>query len=209
MALADMYELVHNMTLFDKEVLNVYHVERDNAAEKAADISDAFQNSILPTLRLYQVDAVINNSTLVFNLEDTEDFGTFTLSAATGSRAVSPSPRFVSPGTRFPSSNRAIRSGFKRFPGASEVDYADGVLNATATTLLENIGDDLIGNWLASSDSHVVGNYVIIKRVCKTTDPVTGKCLVYRLPKTDGELEFFKPTSRIVQLNVSSQVSRK
>lgn len=209
MAIGDMYEVVHDMSLFGRNVLNVFHVERANGGELAGSISDAFQNSILPTLRLYQTTTVVNNELRIFNLGTSTDFGTFTLSAAAGLRAAPSSPSFVAPGMRFPSSDRDIRSGFKRYAGGSESDYADGVLNAAALVLLTDIGDDLTADWLASSDSHIVCNYAIIKRICKTTDPVTGKCLVYRLPETDGELKFYKPSSFINQADVSSQVSRK
>lgn len=209
MALDDMFEIVHDCTLFNKPVLNVYHVLRANSGETSGAISDAFQNSILPTIRLYQVDDVVNNELRIFNLGTSTDFGAFTLAAATGLRTGLPSPRFIAPGMRFPSRDRDIRSGFKRYAGGSEADYADGVLDATALGLINDIGDDLLGNWLASSDSHIVCNFVIIRRVCKTFAPDGETCLIYRLPELDSELEFYQPTTRLTNTDISSQVSRK
>lgn len=207
--IVDIYEIVHRATFLGRPLLNVYHVERDNTAENAATISDAFQNSILPTLRAFQLTDVVNIDTLVFNLGTSTDFGTFTLAAATGNRALVASPRFVGPGIRFPSTDRAIRSGFKRFGGGSEIDYTDGVLTAAALSLMDDTGTVLVADWLATSDSHVVCNYVIIGRVCKTLDPVTGKCLQYRLPETDAELKFYTPQTSVTQTDVTSQTSRK
>lgn len=209
MALADTFELVHDMTQRGKNILSVYHLLRANSGEDAAAMSDAFQNSILPVLRLQQSSPVINNEVRVFNLGDPLDFKTTTLGAAPGLRVGADSPTFIGGAVRFPSLNRDIRAGQKRFPGMEETDYTGGSLVAAANTLLENNADAMLANWLASSDSHHVANYIVIKRVCKTEDPVTGRCLVYRLPETDGELVFFQPTARVVNQEISSQVSRK
>ena len=209
MALVDMYEIVYDATIQGQSVLSVYHVVRSSAIENAATISDGFQTSILPILRLQQNDNIISNELRIFNLGTPTDFGTFTLGSAAGLRAGLSSPTFISGAVRFPSLNRDVRSGHKRFVGMEETDYFDGTINAAANTLLENNGDAMIGNWLSSIDAHVICNYVVIMRICKTVDPVTGKCLVYRLPDDNLELVFYQPTSRIVNQEISSQVSRK
>ena len=209
MAIVDMYNIVHDMTLLNKPMLNVYQVERANSGETAGAVSDAFQNDILPAIRLFQTNDVVNNELRIFNMGDPLDFGSFTLSASLGFRTGLVSPRFVSAGIRFPSTNRDVRSGFKRFAGAEESDYTDGVIIGATITLLNNIADAMLANWTASADSHTVCNFVIVKRVCKTLEPVTEKCLQYRLPETDGELVFYTPTSRITQSDITSQVSRK
>lgn len=208
MALADVFQLTHNMTWQGKSLANMYHVFRANSGEQAQSINDSFANSILPIIRLWQSDSLNNVDIVCFNLDDEEDFHTQSIAAA-GFRAVTNSPSFVSPAIKFPSLNRLIRAGQKRHAGSGEGDYTSGSLVAAAVTLLENIGDAMIGNWLASADSHIVGNYIILQRVCDEVDPVTGKCLKYRLPETDGELKFYQPTARIVNTEISSQVSRK
>lgn len=209
MAITDIYEIVHRMTVQNKKMVTVFHVERSSGVETAGSISDAFQNSILPIIRLLQNTGVTNDEIFVFNLGTTTDFGTFTLSAAAGLRAGAFSPTFISGAIRFPSLDRDIRSGHKRFNGMLESDYTTGVIIAASLVLLDNIGDAMIGGWLSSVDSHLVCEYIIVKRVCETTDPVTGKCLEYRLPKIESELKFYEPNSRITNPEIASQVSRK
>jgi len=209
MALSDMYQVTHKMTQQGQTILSVYHAERASAAEEAQEINDAFANSILPILKLQQVTTIVSVEVTSFNLATTTDFHTQDLSGNDGLRAAAASPTFISGAVRFPTLDRAVRSGHKRFCGMAELDYTDGVLSATAIGLLEDVADALIANWLANVDSHIVCSYAIIKRVCDETDPITGKCTKYRLPETDGELVFYEPTSRLVNSDVSSQVSRK
>ncbi len=209
MALNDIYQITHDMTLFGKTVISTYHVERSSGVEVAGSISDAFQNSILLALRLLQSDEVVNNELRIFNLGETTDFGTFTLGASVGLRLGLDSPRFISGAIRFPTRDRDVRNGFKRLPGMLESDYTDGVISAATLVLMDDIGDVLIADWLSSIDAHVVCNYVVLARVCETFDPVTGKCIEYRLPDSDVELKFFTPNQRISQVDITSQVSRK
>lgn len=209
MALDDMYQITHSMTQFGQPQLNTFHVLRANAGESAGSISDAFQNSILPILRLFQSNTIINNEIRIFNLETTTDFGTFTLSSALGLRVGNDNASFVSTAMRFPTRDRDVRSGHKRFGGTLEEDIVDGVLQAAPLVLLTDIGDAMIANWLATADSHFVCSYVIIKRICETFDIPLDKCLEYRLPETNGELVFYQPNTFVTNPEISSQVSRK
>lgn len=204
-----MYDIVHDMTLRGQNVLNAYQVERANAGEGAGSISDAFQNSILPIVRLWQNDNVVNNEIRIRNLGDPLDFGTFTLAAAAGLRVGATSPSFVSGGIKFNRLRSDMKSGFKRFAGAEEGDYVEGVLSAAALVLLTNMGNAIIGNWLSSIDSHIVCNYVIIKRICTTTPPPGDPCPSYRLPTPTDTLTFYTPSSFVNSTNIRSQVSRR
>jgi hypothetical protein len=152
---------------------------------------------------------VFNTDVIVFNLDNPLDFGTFSLGGVFGLRAGARSPSFISAAIRFPSTNRDVRAGQKRFPGMMETDYTTGDIVAGTLSLMDDIGDALIGDWLSSVDAHVVCNYAIIARVCKTVDPVTGKCLQYRLPEIDGELTFYLPTSFVKNSEITTQNSRK
>ncbi len=209
MPINDMYQITHDMTQFGQSQLNVYHVQRNNSGETAGSISDAFQNSILPILRLFQSNTVVSNELRIFNLGVSTDFGTFTLGGALGLRVGSDNPTFLAVTMRFPSRDRDIKAGHKRMGGSLESDIVDGVIDAPTQTLMTNIGNALIANWLASSDSHNVCSYAIIKRHCETVDPVTGECIEYRLPKLDGELFFYLPNAFVNNTDISSQVSRK
>lgn len=209
MALTDMYNVVHDMTLLGRNMLNVYQCERTSPIESAGSISDAFQNSVLPIIRLWQSDEVVNNELRIFNLGTSTDFGTFTLSGALGLRIGTDGPAFISGEVKFPSIDRAVRTGFKRFGGMLESDDSNGVLNGAAVTLLDNIGAAMIASWLATSDAHAVCNFVIIKRVCTTVPPPGDPCPQYRLPLTGDPLVFYQPNQRITVLSTRSQVSRR
>lgn len=209
MALIDLFQLVHTYQAFGVNCANIFHAERANAGEGAQAINDAYANSILPIYRLLQSDAYLNTSLTTFNLGDPLDFHTQDLAAAAGFRVGEDAPSFVSAGVRFPTLNRLVRSGQKRFAGILESDMFEGVLSAAAQTLVNNVADALIANWLASSDSHHVCNYVIVKRECEEVDPVTGKCVKYRLPEPPETPVFYTPNARQLNLDVTSQVSRK
>lgn len=209
MALTDLFNIVHDMSLFGQNVLNVYQVERANAGEQSANIADAFQFSILPDVRAAQSASVIHNELRIFNLGTSTDFGTFTLGAAVGLRAGTRLQSFSSGGIKFPSRDRALRSGFKRYCGMLETDDVDNALSAAYIALLDTLGGVIVGNWLASADSHHVCNYIIVKRVCIITPPVGDPCPQYRLPETGDPLVTSTPNQSITQLNTRSQVSRR
>lgn len=209
MALDDMFNLVHEMTFQGQTILNVYQAERANPSEDAQAIGNAWENSVFPSILAWQPNGIVNIEQRIFNLGDPLDFGTFSLGSAAGVRAGAQSPSFAAGEIRFPSLNRSVRAGFKRYAGVMEVDDTNGVLVAAAITLLETIGTNLVSNWLASSDSHHVANYVVIKRICTSTPPPGDPCPQYRLPEMGDPLTFYTPTSRVVPTTTRSQVSRR
>ena len=209
MALIDLFQTTHKYAAFGQNMHNTYHTERANPGEFAQEINDAFVFTIWPLLRLLLTDSFSSIEVVTYSLGDDADFHTQTLAVDGLRPSVGDEPSFVAGGIRFPSLNRSVHSGQKRFPGLVETDISDGVIQATAIGLLEDIADGLIGDWLASSDSHHVCNYVIIERVCEDEDPITGRCLKYRLPEDDETPVFYTPTARVVNPNATSQVSRK
>lgn len=209
MALNDMYNIVHDMTNLGQSTLNVYQVERTSAVESAGSISDGFQNSILPVLRAFQSSSVINNELRIFNLGESTDFGTFSIGAAAGFRVGADPPAFTAAELKFPSLDRAVRTGFKRYAGLLEADDTDGVLGGTVLALLNTLGTAIIAPWLSSIDSHAICNFVIIKRVCDVVPPPGEPCPQYRLPETGDPLVFYQPNSRIALTSTRSQVSRR
>lgn len=209
MALIDVFQLTHNYSAFGEPMANIYHALRENSGETAQDINDAFVNTVMPAIELLWTQAYTSIDLVCFNLGDPEDFHTQSGAGLDGTRVGANEPTFVAAGVRFPSLNRNIRSGHKRFGGMMEADVDNGDLIPATVTLVEDIADDLIGDWLASSDSHHVANYIILKRVCDEVDPVTEECLKYRLPEDLEVPVFYIPTSRVVNSSVTSQVSRK
>lgn len=209
MALEDLFQLTHRFTAYGVTMNNAYHAERANPGETSQEINDAFNFTILPIIRLLQPDSFTNVETICFNLGDDTDFHTQAIGNAGLRVSVSDSPSFLAAAVRFPSRIRGVHSGQKRFAGLMEADVNFGNLIAGTVTLIENIADALIADWLASADSHIVCNYVIIKRVCDVVVPEGDPCPQYRLPK-DAEIPvFYTPVTRVLNTEVSSQVSRK
>lgn len=207
--LVDMYEVLHKHHIGQTQLLNVYHCERANSGELAGSISDAFQNSVLPTIRLFQDTAVVNDSLEIRNLDEATDFGSFSLTAALGLRAGTETSDFLAGQVKFPRLRSDMKAGFKRYGPINEADMTGNDLVVGTVTLLSNIGDALVDDWLATSDSHIVCNFVIIKRVCDVVVPEGDPCPQYRLPKTDEELTFYTPLQGIGMGTVRSQVSRR
>lgn len=207
--LTDLYQTTFNFAAFGQPCANIFHSERANAGETAQSVNDAFSNSIFSVYQLLltaQYEAV---DLVSFNLGNPLDFHTQDISGNPGVRVGADSPSFVSAGVRFPTLNRLVRSGQKRFAGLLESDYVEGVLVAGVLALIANVADAMLADWLASSDSHIVCNYVVIGRVCDEVDPATGKCLQYRLPEPPEVPLFYRPNARQINPDVSSQVSRK
>lgn len=209
MAIIDIYNILHKHHIGTTQLLNVYQVERANSGEVAGGISDGFQNSILPTLRLFQDNQVINDSLEILNLGTPTDFGSFSLSAAAGLRAGVETSDFLAGQVKFPRLRSDMKAGFKRYGPINETDMNGNQLAAATVTLLDNIGAAIVGNWLSSIDSHIICNFIIVKRVCTTSPPEGTPCPQYRLPETDGELVFYQPTQGSGMSSVRSQVSRR
>lgn len=209
MALVDMFQVTHVFNAFGVTMNNAYHVERANPGETAQDVNDSFVNSILPAIRLLQPDTFTNVEVVCFNLGLDTDFHTQAVGNDGLRVSAADSPSFLAAAVKFPTGIRGVHSGQKRFAGLLEADVSFGTLVAGTQTLVNNIADDVIADWLASSDSHIVANYVIIQRVCDTVPPPGDPCPQYRLPVSDAELEFYTPTTHVLNVNVSSQVSRK
>jgi len=209
MALADMFEILHKHHIGSTNLLNVYHCLRANPGEQAADISNGFQFSVMPSLRLFQDTQVVNDSLEIRNLDDPLDFGSFILVADPGLRVGTETSDFLAGQVKFPRLRSDMKAGFKRYGPINEADMSGNDLVAGTITLLDNIGAALVGNWLSAIDAHQIANFVIIKRVCTTTPAPGDPCPQYRLPETDGELVFYQPAQGVGMSTVRSQVSRR
>lgn len=209
MALDDLYQTTHKFAAFGVTMHNVYHSERVNPGETAQDINDAFAFSIRPHIRALQPTFFTNIELVTFSLGDSQDFHTQAIADAGLRVVIDASPSFVAAGVRFPTRDRDVHAGQKRFAGLVEADIQTGVIIAATLVLVQDIADALLLPWLASSDSHQVANYVIIKRVCDEVDPVSGDCLQYRLPKDAETPVYYQPNSSVLNSDATSQVSRK
>lgn len=209
MALIDLFQLTHKFTAFGVSMHNAYHAERANPGETAQDVNDAWVFTILPIIRLLQTVTFTNVEVVCFNLGDDTDFHTQAIGNAGLRAAASDSPSFLAAAVKFPSLIRGVHAGQKRFAGLQESDINSGNIIVGSQPLVTNIADALIADWLASADSHVVGNYVIIQRVCDSVPPPGEPCPQYRLPEGAEIPVFYTPNTHVLNTEVSSQVSRK
>lgn len=209
MALIDMYEILHKHHIGTTQLLNVYHCVRANSGEVAGSISDGWQNTLITIIRTFQDTAVVNDSIEVRNLGDPTDFGSFSLTGALGLRIGLETSDFLCGQVKFPRLRSDMKAGFKRYGPINENDMTGNTLLAGTVTLLDNIGTAIVGDWLSSIDSHIIANFVIIKRICDTTPPPGDPCPQYRLPVIDAELVFYQPQQGIGMDTVRSQVSRR
>jgi len=209
MAIGDLFEVLHKHSIGQTQLLNVYQVERANSGENAATVSDGFQNDILPVLRLFQDNQVVNDSLEIRNLGDALDFGSFSLGSAPGLRAGTETSDFMAGSVKFPRLRSDMKAGFKRYGPINEGDMDGNDLVAATITLLNNIGAALVADWTSSIDSHVICNFIIIKRVCDVVVPEGTPCPQYRLPKPPEVPVFYTPTQGLALATVRSQVSRR
>ncbi len=209
MALDDWFEILDKQDMFGQSILNVYHVQRASAGFNAVTILDAFENTVLTPLLPLQ-DAALSHTILeARNLGDVTDFATLVPSPAVGTRTGDPFAQFTAAAVQFNRTRTDMKNGQKRFCAGVETDSAGQSWVAAFVTLMQSLGDDMIGNWVtAAAPSTPVCNFGIIKRVC-TVEPPPTPCPSYRLPETDLELQFYIPTVALARGNKRSQVSRK
>ncbi len=209
MALNDMYEIVDRQVLGTSIINNVYHVVRDNVAIKANTIAEAFEDRILTPLLPLQDGALSHVSIDVRNLKDATDFAVRVPVPAVGTRVGEPFTSFVAAAIQFNRTRTDIKNGQKRWSVGVEADADGNNWLAAFVTALETLRDPILALWFTDAlPAAPVCDYVVIQRVC-TVQPPPVPCVSFRLPLTDGELQFYNPTSAIIRGVVRSQVSRK
>jgi len=208
MALTDIYQLTALGTYQAKPANNVWHVERLGTGFSATDVNQAFNDHVRADQLALQQPGLEITELKTFNLGVPTDFENLPLTGAIGTRAGTRAAQFVAFAFRFPTTNRDIRSGRKRFGGAAE-DIATGEdIAAAFITDMNTLGASIIDPWETAAAPGVdVCRYVVLKRV-KVVDPVTG-AVTYRLPETDAELKFFAPVASISQNTLRTQNTRK
>lgn len=208
MALSDMYQLAAIATYRDKPSNNVWHVERLDAGFSSTDVNQAFVDHVMAKQLALQLPNNTISELKTFNLGVPTDFENLPLVGAIGTRGGSFAAQFISFAFRFPTTNRGIRSGRKRFGGAAEEISSGEDIAPAFLTDMDTLGAAVIDPWeTAAAPGIDVCRFVIIKRI-KVTNPTTGK-VSYRLPETDAELSFYAPISFISQDTLRSQNTRK
>lgn len=208
MAITDIYNITALGSYRTKPSNNVYQVERLDSGVTAADINQAFQDSLLVTQLALQLPNYDMSELQTFNLGTGTDFENLPLTGKVGTRAGSDASSLLAFAYRFPTLNRDIRSGRKRFGAvADEISTGNDIAPAFLTDMNSH-GDNIIANWeKAAAPGVAVCRFIIVKRI-KVVDPISGK-ITYRLPEDDIELLFYSPTAFISDDTMRSQNSRK
>ena len=211
MALDDFWEIKDNQVYLGKPVLNVYHAKRVEAGATAADVGQAFLDSIVNgTLDALQPEDLLRTTVEVANLEDATDFSSQDSSAFPGVIIANDLPTFNAATIQFNRTRTDMKNGRKGFLAGTELEQDAGEWNAGFITLLNGLADAILAPWVENAAPGVdVCVFVILKRFCIV--PAQDPCQAYRLPSNDVEADdnHYVPTSALVRKQVRSQVSRK
>ncbi len=208
MALVDIYQVTQLASMNNRPANNVYHVERLDPGFDATNINQAFIDSLQVSQLALQNPVLSVSELQCFSLGNSVDFENLPQVGKVGTRLGSQAAQFIAFAFRFPTLDRDIRSGRKRFGGASEEISSGNDLAPAFITDMNTHGANMIANWEEASAPGVgVCRFVIVKRIL-VINPVTG-AESYRLPETDGELQFYAPTAFISNVTLRSQNSRK
>lgn len=209
MALTDWYEVLDKHNAGGQNILNVYHVLRDNGGITSTVVAEAFEDSILTPLLVLQDDRYLHTAIEVRNLGTPTDFTTRTPSPNQGTRTGAQGfAQFYAAAIQFNRTRNDMKHGQKRWACGTEPDAGDSQWLSTFLTNLETMRDPLLTDWERTVAPGVpVCRYGIIQRVCDV--PAQDPCLKYRMPETDAELQFYIPVTAIIRDRIRSQVSRK
>lgn len=186
-AIGDVIELVHEQTYLGQVVNNVYYYEALQSVG-ISNLTTWFENNVVPQVKANQVDLVTHINLRARNLfNESETYEEPLTGVGSVASGVNEMPAFMAYAIRLDHDNGAIRPGFKRFVGVTEVSLDDSLVNGGRILALTTLGGYLVNpptvvnaNWL----------HIVIGRVCETPNPTPGakpSCLKYRLPLNQGE----------------------
>lgn len=209
MALSDIYQIKHTGLFLGEPGLNVYHVERTDPGFDATDMTLAFQDSIVPSLKACQSLQYLYQEITAQNLGDPTDFDTRSMLGQTGEHTGTAANSSLAFSIRFPRQRTDMRDGFKRWGGMTETQYSFNDTLGPFQGLMSTLGNALVVPWeIAAAPGVPVCNYIIVKRVC-TVQPPPSPCPSYRLPELGDTLVFYKPLTSLFKVPVRTQVSRR
>ncbi len=211
MALVDFYELRDFQFQGAQTILNVYHYRNLGTGGPAANIAQAFLDTVMPTLQTIQSVSVARTFIEVQNLGSPFDFATVDTSAFPGLQPGVSLATFNAPTIQLNRTRTDIKNGMKRFIAGVETDIAGNNWETAFLAELQAFADILVDPLeLSGSPGIARAELVILKRFCTVlpSPPCTG---VYRLPDTDAEIDGnnYAPVSATARSKVRSQVSRK
>jgi len=205
MSLSDFYEVRVALTLLGKGMYLVFHVRRLSGEFDASDVTNGFLESVLPMLTAATSEDLMVESSYTWNLGDEDDFH-FCDITVPGAVIGDCLPVHDACTLKFPRLTRSIGHGFKRIPGLVETFVTDGQLTGDQFDDLKSLGAAIVAPWSDATPAEVC-EYVVIKRVF--VEETEEQKEHYRLPKTDGELAYYRPLGYVADVYVRTQNTRK
>jgi len=211
MPLVDFYEVRDFQQAGAQNILNVYHYIRGVAPPSAANIGQAYIDTVLPLLIPIQTVSVTRSVVEVENFFDPSDFATIDTSGQGGTLTGIAVATSLAATIQLNRTRNDIRNGMKRFYVGNELSVTTNFWDTPFVTSLQALADVLVTPLeLTGVPGVSQGQLVVLKRFCTVlpSPPCTG---VYRLPDTDAEIDGFnyQPSSATARLTVRTQVSRK
>lgn len=209
MAIGDAYALTLNQSYGanGKPLQNVFTYVQTAGTGGASELATAFEDVVLTEINPIQSDHIKNVSIRVINLFSFTDFITISPTVEEGGAVgVDTLARTLALNFSYRLNRRDVRTGSKRIAGLPEAAVTNGVVtDATYITAINNLRDTFNDN-IASGGSTF--QPVVIQRVWVEPDPPDHNGY-YRLPTTIEELEYAGITAVLVNLDMSTQTSRK
>jgi len=213
MAVGDVYELVCEQLYGTSHILNVFYYEQIAVVVPlagdtiAAILAQQWDNQVGSVMRTYQSGDVIHQEVRVRNLFDDSDAGSVPSAASGGSSSTETTSPFVAAAFRMFGDNPAVKTGAKRLAGIPEAYVADGIItNEEYIGNLEDVAEAFAAN-ITAGDVIPTDSWapVVVKRIRSGTPGAYE----YRLPESVGETVLSRVVSVLLELVLSSQVSRK
>lgn len=213
MAVGDVYEVVSQQLYGTSTILNVFYYEQIGVVVPLAGqtiatiLAEQFDDQVGSVFRNYQTSDVTHVQVLARNLFDDSDAGSFAVAETGGAGDAETLPPFVAISFALFGDNPAVKNGSKRIVGIAESNVADGLItNSEYVSNMETVAAAFAANITAGevipTDTWAP---VIVKRV-RSGSPGSYE---YRLPESIGETVLSRIAGALVNLVLSSQVSRK
>jgi hypothetical protein len=169
-------------------------------------MAEAFEPLVPDAINTLQITTVTNSELYVYNLLDPTDLEVRGLSGG-GDTAGTVNTQIDAIGFRSNRTRRDIRRGFKRIGGIPDSAVVDQALNTAFNTAAGTLAG-LFGDQLLTTAPNPNSAYdpIVIKRIFTG---ITGGKRQYRLPETEGELEYFIASQWQHSSNIRSQATRR
>lgn len=213
MAVGDVYELVCDQLYGTSTVLNVFYYEQiaivipASGFTIAALLAEQWDEQVGSVIRSNQNNDVIHNEVRCRNLFDSSDAGSFAVDEAGSASETAGLGPFVAMPYKLFGNNPGVKNGAKRFVGVAESWQNDGFLvDAGIIAQGEVVAEALAANVTAGD---VIPADTWAPTIVKRVRSGSAGAYEYRLPENIGETVLSRIASALLDVVLSSQVSRK